>query len=51
MCSPEVQQLRIIVEHCMDGILAGRPVLKQLSEVTCTAEKTMILLQWIDEGR
>ena len=35
----------------MDGRLAGRPVLKPLSEVTFTAYKTMILLQWIDEGR
>ena len=35
----------------MDGRLASRPVLKPLSAVTFTAQKTIILLQWIDEGR
>ena len=35
----------------MDGTVAGRPVLKPLSAVTFTAYKTMLLLQWIDEGR
>ena len=54
MCSPEVRQLRTIVEYCMDSRLAGRPVLKPSRFI---AECNYIysienndLLQWINEG-